>query len=117
MKFTSEYLKLDFKEKITPGYTLMLTLVGPLFSMLGYGVYQGIKIDSGSQSEYTSDIEKLFFIFKTIRRLEFEQVILLIFIGILISITLTFICYKMHDFKKLIVSQSKQDTPKKIFLE
>ena len=114
MKYTSEYLKLDFKKKIIPRYIYTLTLAGPLLSMLGYGVYQGIKNDAGSQSEYTSKIEKLASIFKTIRQLEFEQLILLIFIGILISVILTFISYKIHDFKKLIVSIEFNNETKQI---
>ena len=108
MKYTSEYLKLDFKKKIIPRYIYTLTLVGPLLSMLGYGVYQGIKNDAGSQSEYTSKIEKLASIFKTIRQLEFEQLILLIFIGILISVILTFIFYKIHDFKVNRINRVQQ---------
>jgi len=116
MKYTSEYLTLDFKKKIIPRYIFTLTLVGPLLSMLGYGVYQGIKNDSGSQSDYTSKTEKFAIIFKTIRQLEIEQLISLVILGIIISIILTFIAYKIHDFKKLIVSIEFNNEKKQILL-
>lgn len=112
MKYTSEYLKLDFKKKIIPQYILALTLVGPLLSMFGYGFYQLIKNDTGS--EYTSKIENLASIFNTIRNCTAQQLILLIFIGILISVILTFIFYKMNEFKKLIVSIEFNNETKQI---